>query len=502
MGIRSKRFIGSGSNYSNYFAIARQNIEYQYDAVIIGSGPNGLAAGITLAQAGLSVIIFEAKETIGGGMRSGELTLPGFTHDICSAIHPLGIGSPFFGSLPLEKHGLEWVHPLTPLAHPFDDSPSAILERSIDATASGLEIDSRNYTSLMEPFVTRWNALASDILGPLHFPKHPFLLSSFGMLGMRSATSLSNSLFQTERARGLFAGLAAHSVLPLDRHLTAAFGMVLGILGHAVGWPIPKGGSQKIANALGSFFQSLGGQIQTGFNVENIDALPSSRLILCDVTPRQLLQIAGHRLPDHYKKQLTKYRYGPGVFKIDWALNHPIPWRDKECALAGTVHLGGTTEEISNSESEVWKNNHPDKPFIILAQQSLFDKTRCPEGYHTGWAYCHVPNGSTVDMTDRIETQVERFAPGFRDCIIARSVKSAMEMQFYNPNYIGGDIIGGVQDIYQLLTRPVIRLNPYSTPYKGLYICSSSTPPGGGVHGMCGYHAAMAALSSLRNMIF
>lgn len=428
-------------------------------------------------------------------MRSAELTLPGFIHDICSAIHPLGVGSPFFQSLPLEKHGLEWIYPSAPLAHPFDSGSAAILERSIDATSKTLDVDEEAYKKLMEPIAANWNDLAPDILSPLHFPEHPLILANFGRLGILSANGLLKSKFKGEHARGLFAGLAAHSIMPLDKCLTAAFGLILGCLGHVIGWPMAKGGSQKIADALASYFTSLGGQIVTGMNIENIDELPSSRITLCDITPRQLLKIAGQHFPNGYRHQLEKYRYGPGIFKLDWALSSPIPWKSKECLRAGTVHIGGTAQEIVESEKEVWENKHPKKPYIILAQQSLFDQTRAPQGKHTAWAYCHVPNGSTVDMADQMEAQIERFAPGFRDCILARSKRTAMELQQYNPNNIGGDINGGVQDIFQLFTRPTARIVPYSTPVNGLYICSSSTPPGGGVHGMCGYHAARAAIT-------
>lgn len=465
-----------------------------YDAIVVGSGPNGFAAAITLAQAGLSVVLFEAKNTIGGGMRSAELTLPGFIHDICSAIHPLGLASPFFRKLSLEQHGLEWIQPLVPLAHPFDDGTAAILDRSIHLTSQNLDTDGEAYQRLMEPFVRNWDNLAPDILAPLHLPRHPLLLAKFGFMGVRSAQHLALHVFKSERARALFAGLAAHSIMPLDWSLTAAFGLILGSLAHVVGWPIPRGGSQKIADALAVIFCLLGGEIVTNQYIDDLTLLPSARAILLDVTPRQLLKIAKNQLPSHYKQKLGKYHYGPGIFKIDWALNSPIPWKAKQCASAGTVHIGGTLQEISQSEREIWEGKIPERPFVLVAQQSLFDQTRAPKNKHTAWAYCHVPNGSSENMTNRIESQIERFAAGFKDCIIGRSTRSAREMEQYNSNYIGGDINGGVQNIYQFLRRPVSWLHPYSTPVKGLYLCSSSTPPGGGVHGMCGYHAASLAL--------
>lgn len=473
------------------------NKPYEYDAIIVGSGPNGLAAAITLAQAGLSVIIFEAKPTIGGGMRSAELTLPGFIHDICSAIHPLGVASPFFRKLSLEQQGLEWIQPPVPLAHPLEDGSAVVLERSIDLTCQNLGEDSLAYKKLIEPFVNNWENLAPDILAPLHVPKHPLILGKFGLLGMRSAKGLAQTFFKCQRAQALFAGLAAHSILPLERPITAAFGLVLGILGHVTGWPIPRGGSQKIADALTSVFLSLGGKIVTDCLVEDLRALPPARAILLDVTPRQLLNIVKGDLSSNYRRKLEKYRYGPGIFKIDWALNHPIPWKAKECALAGTVHLGGTLQEIAQSEREVWEGKHSKNPFLLVAQQSLFDQTRAPENKQTAWAYCHVPNGSTYDMTKYMESQIERFAPGFRDCILKRATRSTEVVEQHNPNCIGGDINGGVQDIYQFLRRPVSWFHPYTTPIKGLYICSSSTPPGGGVHGMCGYHAASAVLKDI-----
>jgi phytoene dehydrogenase-like protein len=468
---------------------------YDYDAVVVGAGPNGLAAAITLAQAGLSVLVLEVAETVGGGARSAELTLPSFIHDVCSAVHPLGAGSPFFRMLPLAEYGLEWIQPAAPLAHPFDDGTAAVLERSVEATGKTLGRDAVAYRKLMAPLVAGWDKLAVDLLGPLRLPpRHPLALARFGWHAIPSARHLAERLFEGERARALFAGMAAHSMLPLDQPPTAAFGLVIGILGHAVGWPLPRGGSQRIGDALACYLRSLGGEVVTGVRVESLDELPLARAVLCDVTPRQLLHIAGHHLPSGYRRKLAGYRYGPGVFKVDWALDGPIPWQAAECTRAGTLHLGGTLEEMAAAERLVWQGAHPEKPYVLVVQPSLFDATRAPEGKHTAWAYCHVPHTSTFDMTERIEAQIERFAPGFRDLILARSVKSAVEMEQYNPNYIGGDINGGVQDLGQLFTRPVFRLVPYSTPVKGLYICSSSTPPGGGVHGMCGYFAARAAL--------
>lgn len=466
----------------------------EYDAIIIGAGPNGLAAAITLARAGYSVLLAEAAETIGGGMRSGELTLPGFIHDICSAIHPLGVGSPFFRELPLRDHGLEWIYPPTPLAHPLDDGAAATLERSINATSANLGPDGAAYWRLMAPFVKRWDRLGRMLLSPLQLPRYPLVLARFGLLAIRSARGLAERRFAGERARALFAGLSGHAILPLERPLSAAFGLVLGALGHAVGWPLPRGGSQQIAEALGSYLRSLGGEIRTCTPITSLDALPPARAILLDVTPRQLLQLAGERLPLRYRRALERYRYGPGVFKLDYALDQPIPWRAAACSRAGTVHVGGALAEIADAEAAVWRGEHPERPFVLVAQQSLFDPSRAPAGKHTAWVYCHVPNGSTVDMTERIEAQIERFAPGFRSRILARSARSARDFERYNPNYIGGDINGGVQDLRQLFTRPVIRLNPYATPAQGIYLCSSSTPPGGGVHGMCGYCAAQAVL--------
>jgi phytoene dehydrogenase-like protein len=470
-----------------------------YDAIVIGSGPNGLAAAIVLARAGRSVLVVEARERIGGGCRSQELTLPGFVHDVCSAIHPLGLNSPFFRTLPLEQHGLEWIHPSAPLAHPLDDGTAMLLERSLEATVATLGCDARAYTQLMRPLIANWNSIEEAFLGPLRpqpLLKHPFALARFGLLAIRPARSLAMQRFRGVRARAIFAGMAGHSMLPLEEPVSAAAGLLLGMLAHVAGWPLPRGGSQKIADALASYLRSLGGEIVTGQEVKSIDELPPARALLCDVTPRQLIRIAGHHLPSGYIHSLQRYRYGPGVFKLDFALDGPIPWKAEECLRAGTVHLGGTLDEIAACERQVARGVPPEHPFVLVAQQSLFDSTRAPTGKHTAWAYCHVPNGSTFDMTERIEAQIERFAPGFRDRILARHVMNPEQLEQYNANYIGGDINGGIQDLLQMFTRPTVRLVPYTTPARNIYICSSSTPPGGGVHGMCGYYAAQAVLQA------
>jgi phytoene dehydrogenase-like protein len=464
----------------------------QYDAIVIGSGPNGLAAAITLAQAKRSVLVVEGQDTIGGATRSRQLTLPGFMHDVCSAVHPMAAASPFFRELPLEKHGLTWIHPPTPVAHPLDDGTAVVLERSIDETAANLGEDGPRYKRIFGPLVSDWPRMDRFLLAMTRMPRHPLDAALFGLRGLRSASSFARSNFRGGRARALFAGLAAHSILPLERVPTAAFGLVFAITGHAVGWPIPRGGSQKIADALASYLRSLGGEIVTGHMVDSLSELPRAQAILCDVTPRQLLPIAGARLPHAYRKKLGRYRYGPGVCKVDWALDAPIPWAAEGCRRAGTVHLGGTLGEIAASERAPWQGQTAERPFVLLAQPTLFDPTRAPEGKHIAWAYCHVPHGSNFNAADRIEAQIERFAPGFRSRILKRSVLLTSDLEARNPNLVGGDVNGGSAELSQFFTRPTWRL--YRTPSRGLYLCSASTPPGGGVHGICGYMAARAAL--------
>ena len=456
------------------------------DAFVVGSGPNGLAAAITLAQAGFKTLLREAQAAVGGGLRSSELTLPGFTHDVCSAVHPFALSSPFFRTLPLAGFGLEWIQPAAALAHPLDDGSAVLLERSLDATAEGLGPGGRDWRQLHAPFVRAWDELSQDVLAPpLRPPRHPFMMARFGLRALRPATSLARAL-RGAHARALFAALG-----------TAAFGLLLSIAGHAVGWPIARGGSQRVADALAAYFRSLGGEIVTAAPVEHLDELESARLVLLDLSPRQVLRIAGGKLPDGYRRALERYRYGAAAFKVDWALDGPVPWTAPECARAATVHLGGTLEEVVASEAAPARGTVHDRPFVLFVQPTLFDTSRAPDGRHTAWAYCHVPNGYALDVSGRIERQVERFAPGFRDRILARSVLTPADFERRNANLIGGDINGGMMDLRQVFVRPVARPTPYRTPLRGVYLCSASTPPGGGVHGMCGHHAARAALADV-----
>ena len=464
-------------------------------ACVIGSGPNGLSAAIFLAQAGLRVEVFEAQSAPGGAVRTMELTLPGFRHDFGAAVFPLGVGSPFFSSLPLEKYGLDWIHPQAPIAHPLEDGTAVVLERNLDDARRSLGPDGELWADLLGPFVERWREFSSEVLGPLPwFPNHPLLMARFGWNAFRSARFIAHR-FRSERTRALFAGIAGHSFLSLDECLSGAFGILLAVTAHAVGWPIARGGSQLFTNALCSHLGQLGGKVTTSTEIKGFHQLPDCDRILCDVTPRQLLQIAGAELRESYKRILRRFRYGPGAFKVDYALNAPIPWKSADCARAATVHLGGSFEEIAKSEHMVRNGYHADRPFVLLVQPSLFDQSRVPTGKHTAWAYCHVANGSTDDILPRIENQIERFAPGFQDCILARHVLSPAELQERDGNLVGGDISGGIADLRQFVFRPSWR--GYGTSAANVYICSASTPPGGGVHGMCGYHAARAALSKL-----
>jgi len=473
---------------------AVQALDGDFDAVIVGAGPNGLAAAVALARAGASVVVLESSDEIGGGTRTAALTLPGFAHDVCSGAHPLGIASPFFRDLPLERHGLEWAIPAASVAHPRDGEPAVMLWRSLERTAEGLGRDGARYRRLLAPFLRDTRGLLQDLLAPLGIPRHPLAMARFGALGAWPATWLGRVLFREEAARAAFAGCAAHSIVPLSLPLTAAFGLIFALTAHGEGWPVARGGSIAITRALASLLTELGGRIVTGVRVRSLADLPAARVFLFDTDPRQLAEIAAPVLPAGYRRRLGRYRYGPGVCKLDWALDGPIPWSDPTCLEASTVHVGGTMAELAASEAAMWRGRHAERPFVLVVQQSQLDPSRAPAGQHTGYAYCHVPHGSTVDMTDVIEAQIERFAPGFHRRVLARHLMRAVDFERDNPNYVGGAIGGGAADATQLFTRPVARLDPYTTPNRRVFLCSASTPPGAGVHGMCGYYAAMSAL--------
>lgn len=475
--------------------------EPDFDAAVVGSGPNGLAAAIYLTRQGLRVVVLESADRVGGGARTGELTLPGFRHDEGAAVLPLAAASPFFASVPLSQFGLEWIYPAASLAHPFDDGTAAILKKSIEESAQTLGQDAGPYERLMKPLAGNWDKLCPDLLGTMRSISHPAAGVRLAIKASYSAQGLSDSHFKGSKAKGFFAGLAAHSVLPLNKVPSAAFGLVMCMTGHTIGWPIPRGGAGTISKALEEYFVSLGGKIIKGHRVRTLNDLPSADAVFFDTSPRQVMEIYGDRLPEKYKKALQGYRYGPGIVKMDWALSDPIPWKARECSQAGTIHLGGTYAEIGEAEQAAWQGKKTDRPFVILSQPSLFDPSRSPAGKHVAWAYCHVPNGCNYDMTQYIESQVERFAPGFTDTILSRRVSTPAALEQANSNLVGGDITGGAQTLRQVICRPLCRPVPYSTPIKGVYLCSASTPPGAGVHGMCGFHAARAYLKSERRDI-
>ncbi|TPG58980.1 phytoene desaturase family protein [Hymenobacter nivis] len=468
-----------------------------WDAVIIGSGPNGLSAGTALAARGLRVLIVEGADTLSAGTRTQEVTLPGFRHDLGSAVHPLGYLSPYLQTLPLAQFGLEWVVPPASVAHPLDGQEAVILSKSIAETAQNLGLDADAYRALVVPFTGRTDELLRDVLKPLGVPHSPLLLARFGLKALLPANFFAEHFFRGPRARALFAGCAAHSVLPFDKLFTTAIGLLFMVTAHAENWAFPRGGAQSLTDALAAYFQSLGGEIRLAAPITRFEDLPPARTYVFDTDPRQLAHIAQQHLPAAYRRRLERFQYGPGIFKVDYALSGPIPWRDPRCLRAATVHLGGPIGEIARGEKDAWQGRHAESPYVLLCQQSLFDATRAPAGQHTSWAYCHVPAGSTQDMSARIDAQIERFAPGFQDLVLARRTMNTHAVQAYNPNYVGGAITGGAVNLAQLFTRPVARLDPYRTPNPDLFICSASTPPGGGVHGMCGYHAAQSVLKRL-----
>jgi phytoene dehydrogenase-like protein len=470
------------------------------DAVVVGAGPNGLAAAITLARAGVSVVVLEAADKPGGGTRSEELTLPGFVHDVCSAIHPLGVSSPFFLDVPLTDFGLEWVHPETPVAHPLPDGRAGVIEQSLDETVSALGRDGAAWRRMVTPLVRRWEGFAESVLGPmLRVPPHPLTLTRFGIRALPPAVMLARTLFREDAARAAFVGLAAHAILDLRLPMTSSFGVMFAAAAHVGGWPAARGGSQRIADAMVAYLESMGGEVVTGYRVRSLADLPESKVALFDTTPRHLVEIAGDRIPTRFRTRLERFRYGPAAFKVDYALDGPVPWKAEACRRAGSVHVCGTLDEVAAAEADVTKGRHPERPFVICTQPSLFDESRAPAGKHTLWAYCHTPSGSTVDMLPAVEAQIERFAPGFRDLVLARSVMAPADVEAHGINYIGGDIAGGSHGGLQLVARPVLSTDPYKVPVDGLptYLCSSSTPPGAGVHGMCGWWAAKSALKRL-----